>query len=168
MSELPDRAEGLPDWAKGLGFVKHPEGGWYSETWRSEVTVPLGALPDGYPAPRPAGTAILFLLLPGEQSAWHTVRGTEIWLYHRGSPVVLDLGGDQKSPGAPTSLIVGPDVLAGQSPQQFVPASHWQRARPLGAADGHAEEPSLVSCIVSPGFDFADFALEPAAPTSDG
>lgn len=152
----------LPDWARGLGFIPHPEGGWYSETWRSEVEVPQPALPVGYPSARPAATAILFLLLPGEQSAWHTVRGTEIWLHHRGSPVRLDLGGDGTRPGEVVSLIVGPDVLAGQLPQQLVPPSTWQRATPQG------DEPSLVSCIVSPGFDFQDFALDEADSEIDG
>ncbi|WP_072804967.1 cupin domain-containing protein [Rhodococcoides yunnanense] len=144
----------LPDWAEGLGFSRHPEGGWYTETWRSSVEILHPHLPGGYPSSRAAATAILFLLLPGEQSAWHTVRGTEIWLYHRGSPVLLELGGSGPGPGVITPLTVGPDVLAGQSPQRVVPPSTWQRARPLG------DEAALVSCIVSPGFDFEDFALE--------
>ena len=139
----------LPDWAQSLDLAPHPEGGWFKETWRSEVTIPQAALPDGYPGPRVAGTAILFLLMPGQQSAWHTVRGTEMWLYHRGSPVQLDLGSDGTQPGEVTSLLVAPE-----SPQQIVPPSVWQRARPVG------EEPSLVSCIVTPGFDFEDFRLE--------
>ncbi|OZD65866.1 cupin domain-containing protein [Rhodococcus sp. 06-1460-1B] len=139
----------LPDWAQSLDLAPHPEGGWFKETWRSEVTIPQAALPDGYPGPRVAGTAILFLLMPGQQSAWHTVRGTEMWLYHRGSPVQLDLGSDGTQPGEVTSLLVAPE-----SPQQIVPPSVWQRARPMG------EEPSLVSCTVTPGFDFEDFRLE--------
>lgn len=139
----------LPVWAQGLDLAPHPEGGWYRQTWRSEVEISLQDLPDGYPAPRRAGTAILFLLMPDQQSAWHTVRGTEIWLYHRGAPVLLELGGDGAKPGEITDLIVGPD-----SPQQFVPPGHWQRARPLRSA------PSLVSCVVTPGFDFEDFALD--------
>ncbi|OZE90446.1 cupin [Rhodococcoides fascians] len=139
----------LPDWAQSLDLAPHPEGGWFKETWRSEVTIPQAALPDGYPGPRVAGTAILFLLMPGQQSAWHTVRGTEMWLYHRGSPVQLDLGGDGVEPASVTSLLVGPDT-----PQQIVPPSVWQRARPVG------DEASLVGCIVTPGFDFEDFRLE--------
>ncbi|WP_032378638.1 cupin domain-containing protein [Rhodococcoides fascians] len=139
----------LPDWAQSLDLAPHPEGGWFKETWRSEVTIPQTSLPDGYPGPRAAGTAILFLLMPGQQSAWHTVRGTEMWLYHRGSPVHLDLGGAGSKPGAVTSFLVAPGA-----PQQIVPASVWQRARPMG------EEASLVSCIVTPGFDFEDFRLE--------
>lgn len=147
----------LPDWAQSLGLTRHPEGGWFRETWRSGVDIPQTSLPDGYPGARSAGTAILFLLMPGEQSAWHTVRSDEIWLYHRGSPVLLETGAPGPGPESTTPMTVGPDVLAGQCPQQIVPASHWQRARPLG------DEPSLVSCIVSPGFDFDDFALQPHA-----
>lgn len=139
----------LPDWAQSLDLAPHPEGGWFRETWRSEVAIPQTSLPDGYPGPRAAGTAILFLLMPGQQSAWHTVRGTEMWLYHRGSPVQLDLGGAADKPVEATSLLV-----AAESPQQIVPPSVWQRARPVG------DEPSLVSCIVTPGFDFEDFQLE--------
>ncbi|MCZ4517452.1 cupin domain-containing protein [Rhodococcus ruber] len=139
----------LPDWAQSLHLAPHPEGGWFKETWRSEVTIPQTSLPAGYPGPRAAGTAILFLLMPGQQSAWHTVRGTEMWLYHRGSPVQLDLGGAADKPGEATSLLVAPE-----SPQQIVPPLVWQRAQPVG------DEPSLVSCIVTPGFDFEDFRLE--------
>ncbi|MDV6260451.1 cupin domain-containing protein [Rhodococcoides yunnanense] len=138
----------LPDWAQSLDLAPHPEGGWFRETWRSEITIPQISLPDVYPGSRAAGTAILFLLMPGQQSAWHTVRGTEMWLYHRGSPVQLDLGGAGDKPGDATSLLVAPE-----SPQQIVPPLVWQRAQPVG------DEPSLVSCIVTPGFDFEDFRL---------
>ena len=109
------------------------------------------ALPPHYDGPRAAGTAILFALLPGQESAWHTVRSAELWLHHRGSPVVLEFGPEKH--GA-TTVLLGSDVEAGQHPQVLVPAGHWQRARPRGI------EPTLVSCVVVPGFDFADFALE--------
>jgi predicted cupin superfamily sugar epimerase len=38
-----------------------------------------------------------------------------------------------------------------------VPAGYWQSAEPAGP------EPVLVSCVVSPGFDFADFRLHAPA-----
>lgn len=146
-------AADLPAWAQGMGLTAHPEGGWYRETWRSDITVPADVLP-GYGASRAAGTAILFLLLPGEESAWHTVRGAEVWLHHRGAPVELDLGGDADTPtSTPQTVQVGPLVEAGQQPQALVPPGNWQRARCGG------DEASLVSCIVVPGFDFADFRL---------
>ena len=87
-------ASRLPEWALSLDLQPHPEGGWYRETWRSGVEIPGGALPSGYEGTRVAATAIYFVLLPGEQSSWHTVRGAEMWLFHRGAPVELDLGGD--------------------------------------------------------------------------
>ncbi|MDL9944064.1 cupin domain-containing protein [Gordonia sp. ABSL11-1] len=147
--------ERLPDWARGLGLNPHPEGGWFRETWRSADTIPVAVLPEGYPGDRVGGTAILFLLLPGEQSAWHTVRGAELWMHHRGSAVLLELGGDDDRPGVPDGVVVGPHVEVAQQPQTVVPPGVWQRARPVG------DEPALVSCVVVPGFDFADFRLEP-------
>lgn len=138
----------LPDWATPFELQPHPEGGWYRETWRSDLSLAESALPTGYSGARAAGTAILFLLLPGEQSAWHTVRGAEIWLHHRGGPIELSIGGDGRAPAAETTVLLGPD-----HPQHVVPPGHWQRARPAGAEAG------LVGCVVVPGFDFADFEL---------
>lgn len=142
----------IPEWVRRLNLDPHPEGGWFRETWRSELTLAGAALPPQYGGPRAAGTAILFVLLPGQESAWHTVRGAELWLHHRGSPVALEFGAETNT--AITHLL-GSDIEAGQCPQLLVPPGHWQRARPQG------DEPSLVSCVVVPGFDFADFELAP-------
>jgi uncharacterized protein len=154
----------LPDWARVLDLSPHPEGGWYRETWRSDLTVSQSALPPEYAGPRSAGTAILFLLMPGQQSAWHTVRSAELWLHHRGSPLLLEVGRDGRGwhgaateQGSATTHLIGSDVTAGEQPQFVVPPGHWQRARPRD------DEPTLVSCVVVPGFDFADFGL--GAPT---
>ena len=141
----------LPEWVRRLDLAPHPEGGWYRETWRSDMTISHPALPPHYEGPRSAGTAILFVLMPGQQSAWHTVRSAELWMYHRGSPLVLEHGPDLESP---KRTVLGSDIEAGQQPQALIAPGHWQRARPEGS------EPSLVSCVVVPGFDFADFGLE--------
>lgn len=141
----------LPDWARRLDLQPHPEGGWFRETWRSELTFPEAVLPPEYTGPRNAGTAILFLLMPGQQSAWHTVRSAELWLHHRGSPLVLEIGPERDRA---STHVLGPDISAGHHPQVVVPPGYWQRARPQTA------EPVLVSCVVAPGFDFADFTLD--------
>ena len=153
----------LPDWARQLDLSPHPEGGWYRETWRSDLTVPQSALPAEYSGPRSAGTAILFLLMPGQQSAWHTVHSAELWLFHRGSPLLLEVGPDRDTAD---TVLLGADVAAGEQPQALVPPGHWQRAlaRPGRAerrGNSAVDEPTLVSCVVVPGFDFADFALAP-------
>lgn len=119
-----------------LGLAPHPEGGWYRQTW-------VGPVVDG----RASGTAILFLLKAGERSHWHHVDADEIWLWHAGAPVVLSVGR-----AVAVDHLLGPDVLGGQMPQVVVPSGDWQAARSTG-------DYSLVSCTVSPGFDFAGFVL---------
>jgi len=140
----------IPDWAQRLNMSPHPEGGWFCEMWRSELTIAQSALPPVYTGPRSAGTAILFLLMPGQQSAWHTVRSAELWLFHRGSPLLLEVGSEQATA---TTHLLGADFHAGEEPQVVVPPGYWQRARPRD------DQPSLVSCVVVPGFDYADFAM---------
>jgi predicted cupin superfamily sugar epimerase len=137
----------LPAWATSLDLQPHPEGGWYAETYRHSGST---ATPTG---DRSLATAIHFLLLPGEWSAWHRVASDELWFHHRGGPLRLWLGGDADRPDGPTELVLGSDVEAGHRPQLLVPAGHWQAARPV-------DEAVLVSCVVVPGFDFADFTLD--------
>ena len=143
----------LPDWALGLQLSPHPEGGWFKETWRSELMISQSALPDKYHGPRNAGTAILFLLMPGQQSAWHAVASAELWFFHCGSPLILEIGHQQSTA---TPYVMGVDVDGTQLPQLLVPPGYWQRARPRD------DEPSLVSCVVVPGFDFTDFTMTPS------
>ena len=128
-----------PPLAEKLDLRPHPEGGWFRETFRSAVTI----TPDGYDGKRAAATAILFLLHPGESSAWHVVKSDELWFWHAGGPLTLRVGRDAQP------VLLGPD-----NPQVLVPAGVWQSAEPA------AVEHVLVSCVVSPGFDYADFHLE--------
>jgi len=135
-----------PPLAEQLDLAPHPEGGWYRETWRS----PVSLRPEGYGGQRSAGTAIYFLLPPGEISRWHVVRSDELWLWHGGGPLSLQLGGAGSEPAAERAVVLGADLTAGQRPQAVVPGGIWQRA-------AAGQEPALVSCVVVPGFDFADF-----------
>ncbi len=139
-----------PYTAEMLDLEPHPEGGWFKETWRSDVQVH----PEGYPGPRSTCTAIHFLLGAGEQSRWHTVRSTELWLWHSGGPLELETADDGPAPAEATKTVtLGPDLGSGHRFQAIVPPGTWQRARPA------ADEEVLVSCVVSPGFDFEDFHL---------
>lgn len=138
--------------AETLDLLPHPEGGWFRRTYTS----PQEVVRSGSSTARPTATAIYFLLNPSEQSAWHTVASDELWLWHRGGTLALSLGGSGEHPTDPQPVTVGPDIGAGQSPQMLVPAGTWQRAE----ADQHRE--TLVTCVVSPGFDFADFRVLPS------
>jgi predicted cupin superfamily sugar epimerase len=141
----------LPAWAADLDLRPHPEGGWYAETYRHPSSISTDA------GDRSLATAIHFLLLPGESSAWHRVSSDELWFHHRGGGLSLWLGGNGSAPAGTTELRLGTDLQAGQRPQLLVPAGHWQAARPVDQA-------VLVSCVVVPGFDFADFTLGGPAP----
>jgi predicted cupin superfamily sugar epimerase len=81
------------------------------------------------------------------------VRSDELWLWHGPGTLLLHVGGAGDEPGAESAAMVGGDLAAGQQPQVLVPGGVWQRALPAGAA------PVLVSCVVAPGFDFADFRV---------
>ena len=133
-----------PQLAEALDLEPHPEGGWFRQTWVSPETV---TLPDG--RVRATATLIHFLLPAGESSAWHRVASDEVWLGHLGE-VTLQLGGDGDAPVAGTEVVVG--TGPGAQSQAVVPAGVWQRTLP-------GDEDALVSCLVSPGFDFADFEL---------
>ena len=126
-----------------LKLEPHPEGGFYRQTWRAEN--------EG----RAVGTCIYFLLKDGGHSHWHKVDATEIWLYHAGAPLVLSLSASDDGPA--TDHLLSPDLTVGE-PQLIVPEGHWQAARTTG-------EYTLVSCTVSPGFEFEGFTL--AAPDFD-
>lgn len=123
-----------------LGMSPHPEGGHYVETWRG----PAG--PDG----RAVATAIYFLLRRGERSHWHRVDAAEIWLHHAGDPLTLLVADDR---GEVVEHALSSDLSTGRA-QAVVPAHAWQAAATTG-------DWTLVSCVVTPGFDFAGFELAP-------
>ncbi|MDS1268980.1 cupin domain-containing protein [Lipingzhangella sp. LS1_29] len=140
--------EPRPATADILDMYPHPEGGWFRETWRTGTTL----TPSGYSGSRATATAIHYLLGPGESSRWHRVRSDELWIFNRGGPLELSLGGDTSTPTAPTTMHLGPELEQGQQCQLLVPSQTWQSARPVSGE-------CLVTCVVSPGFDFADFEV---------
>lgn len=121
-----------------LAMKRHPEGGWYVETFR-----------DIQGAVRAYSTAIYYLLEAGEKSHWHRIRdATEVWHFYAGDPLLLSL-----SDGVGVeSMVLGVDFASGQRPQLVVPPNVWQAAKPIGRF-------TLVGCTVAPGFDFASFEM---------
>ena len=135
-----------PASAAGYDLLPHPEGGWYRRTWTATEQVRVGE------RVRPAATLIQFCLPPGECSAWHVVASDEVWIWNGAGRVTLRLGGTGPSPVDGGSVVLGPDPAAGEVLQAVIAAGTWQRT-------GAAEHTGLVSCLVSPGFDFADLTL---------
>jgi uncharacterized protein len=125
-----------------LDLKPHPEGGHFREMFRDARQVGSG---------RAASTAIYFLLARGERSHWHRVDAVEIWHWHAGAPLELEIA-DEK--GRIARVRLGNDLAAGERPQGIVPAHTWQAAQSLG-------DWTLVGCTVAPGFEFSGFELAP-------
>lgn len=129
-----------------LKLVKHPEGGFYRETYRSEQIITLD---NG--KQRSTGTVIYYLLNDTDKSHFHRISADELWLFHQGAALELlmiteDGGLEIKTLGNRTDLQ--------ESPQIMIKAHTWFAAR-VKNESGYA----LVSCMVTPGFDFEDFEL---------
>jgi predicted cupin superfamily sugar epimerase len=125
-----------------LDLKPHPEGGHFREMFRDARQVDGG---------RAASTAIYFLLARGERSHWHRVDAVEIWHWHAGAPLELEIADES---GRIERIRLGSDLAAGERPQGVVPALAWQAARSLG-------DWTLVGCTVAPGFEFSGFELAP-------
>ncbi len=160
--------------AASLGLQPHPEGGYYLETYRATATL---STPRGE---RPASTAIIFLVTAESVSRLHRLGSDELWIYQGGLPLELvtlspegvletRVLGDleeivrSRDHGAPPTEDFPVGLPAGSEEwllQALVPAGSWQGARIAGGPHLPADYAwAVVSCVVTPGFDYADFEL---------
>ncbi len=149
MTERDDR---IALWIETLGLAPHPEGGFFRETYRADLTLPKDVLPAPFGGARSASTAIYFLVTAGSFSALHRIAADELWHFHEGGAleiVTIDANGARRD------LLLGLDLARGERPQHVVAAGAWFGSRLARDEDAYA----LVSCTVAPGFDFADFEL---------
>lgn len=143
---------GADHYIEALDLAPHPEGGYYRRSYEAADTLPAAVLPDRYDGPRPAATAIHFLLERGQVSALHRLQSDELWHFYAGDPLrvhVID------AEGAHREIVLGPDLDDGMVFQALVPHGAWFGAELAGGPHGYA----LVGNTVAPGFDFADFEL---------
>lgn len=138
-----------PYWIKQLGLIRHPEGGWFAETYRSPESVSGTALPERFQGDRSFCTAIYFLLEQGDFSALHRIKSDEIWHFHTGGRLNIEVISPE---GVHEQKVLGGYSARGESFQTVVTAGSWFGAE---VCDRFA----LVGCTVSPGFDFSDFEL---------
>jgi len=135
------------------GLQPHPEGGFFKETHRCPTSFARGG--DG--ATRNLTTSIYYLLRTGDKSALHRIKSEELWFHHAGDALsvfeLLPGGGVRRT-------LVGAEAPAVHF--HAVPADTYFGST-LEAATGGKHGFVLVSCVVAPGFDFADWAMESAA-----
>jgi len=149
-----------------LRLEPHREGGYFRETYRAcgLVDTPQGM--------RAAATSIDFLLTVAQPSRFHRLLSAELWVYRAGAPLELWL---LEPDGGVRRLLLGPGGRGQRAAERLTArvAPHvWQGARVVAPADRPgpaavtapvaADAPcdwSLVSCIVTPGFEYSDFEL---------
>lgn len=138
-------------WIDKLGLEPHPEGGYFRQTYRSELVIARESLPAGFAGARAASTAIYFLLEGKDFSAFHRLRSDEVWHFYAGEALVVHV--IDKS-GECSSIRLCRDLDAGEVPQAVVRAGCWFASH---VADWKSF--AVVGCTVAPGFDFQDFEM---------
>ena len=134
-----------------MNLVPHPEGGFYRETYRSELQVLHPGIPSEQDRNRTAGTSIYFLLPGDDFSAIHRVKWTdETWHAYAGSPLELHL---IHQDGRYECRVLTTELSLGE-PTIVVKAGCWQAARVVPGGEW-----ALAGCTLAPGFEFADFEM---------
>lgn len=130
-----------------LRLERHPERGYYVETYRAPLEVDAGG-----GRTRAASTAIYFLLAADDRATYlHRLRSDELFHLYDGGPLdVLLLAAE----GGGRVARLGRDLAAGERPQLVIPAGTW-----FGTELPEGVEHCLWGCTVAPGFSFDDFEL---------
>jgi predicted cupin superfamily sugar epimerase len=126
---------------QALQLIPHPEGGFYRETYRSVLK---------NEEEQSLMTSIYFLLTSDSPSHFHRIQSDEHWYFHEGNPLSIHLLTDN---GLET-IHLGLDLTNNQTPHALVEGNTIFGSE-IQEVDGYA----LVSCVVSPGFDFSTFEL---------
>jgi uncharacterized protein len=131
-----------------LGLRPHPEGGFFTESYRSTLHVASGA------GSRHAITSIYYLLTGDTFSAFHRLTSDEIWHHYAGGELAIDA---IDANGRYEQLTIGD----GRRWQAAFSAGVWFAAHSVDA-HGYA----LVGCDVAPGFEYDDFEIGSRAKLS--
>jgi uncharacterized protein len=132
---------------KELNLKKHPEGGYFSEIYRSDEMMKKNHLPKRFKDDRHFSTSIYFLLTNKDFSSFHRLQADEVWHFYSGTPLIIYI---LQNSGKLKKINLGKNHLY----QTVIHAGQWFAAE-VSKPDSY----SLVGCTVSPGFDFRDFEM---------
>ena len=119
-----------------LEMKPHPEGGYYSESFRD----------------RDNSVSLIYYLLKKEQrSHWHRLTKNEILHFYKGDPLSVHISADAKTT---ITKKLGHSMADNENLHIIIPAGSWFSMNSEG-------EYSLIGCTVSPAFDYTDFELAP-------
>lgn len=147
-------------WIETLQLLQHPEGGFYSETYRADTTIDScegtrkkrqNDLTDH--RGRSISSTIYYLLEGAQVSMFHRMRDAdEIWHFYSGSSLTIYL--IEEATRKLLELKLGCEPQRGEMFQILIKRGSW-----FGAKVNDSSSYSLVGCTVSPAFTFADFEL---------
>ena len=135
-------------WIDHLALEPHPEGGFFKHMYRSDQ-----ASTTWDNRTRPYYTSIYFLLNQASPSHFHRLKSDEIWYYHTGEALTVHM---IHLDGTYEAVKLGLNLDQGEVLQYVVP-----KGTIFGSSVESTESDaySLVSCMVSPGFEYKDFEL---------
>ena len=129
---------------KRLGLEKHPEGGYFKQTYTADTIVNVA----GYDGPRHISTGIYYMLVADQFSAFHRIRSDELWHHYTGGSLTLYAIDNGKL----SEIKMGKS--RGEAPQVAIKANTW-----FAASLNDKKSYCLLGCTVSPGFDYRDWEL---------
>ncbi|MFT4653062.1 MAG: putative cupin superfamily sugar epimerase [Patiriisocius sp.] len=144
---------------QAFNMQPHPEGGFYSEQYRSKdiIKSPKNA------QDRDALSHIYFLLTISDISRWHKVIHDEIWHVYEGDPLRI-LSFDDRSGNDTKNAIVFDETIGKIGSEitthyyKVIQGGQFQAAQSTG-------QYTLLGCCVAPGFVFDDFSYIENEPT---
>ncbi|MDX9882202.1 MAG: cupin domain-containing protein [Prolixibacteraceae bacterium] len=139
-------------WIDRLNLQRHPEGGWFRETYRAVEQIGEKGLPARYLSPRCFSTAIYYLLEKNDHSVFHRLKSDETWHFYTGTSSIRLFIISPK--GKLSGYLIGPHPDQDEVFQLHIPQNHWFAAL-LTNPEGFA----LIGCTVAPGFEFDDFEI---------
>ena len=143
--------ESAATWIERLQLIRHIEGGWYKEVYKSPIT--LQSTGETF-TNRSICTHIYFLLEKNDFSSLHRIRADESWHFYAGTPLTVY---EFEHSGNLIQHHLGNDLSTGCMPYCLIKSGNW-----FGARIESEGTFSLVGCTVSPGFEFDDLELAKA------
>ena len=131
-----------------LQLKPHPEGGYFSEIYKSNIKIEKKYLSAEYSGERSLITTIYYLLNGDDFSPFHRLKSDEIWHFYSGSPLLIHI---ITQDGAYKTITLGNNLERKESPVIIIPRMQWYAAE---IKDKNSF--TLAGCTVSPGFEFDD------------
>jgi predicted cupin superfamily sugar epimerase len=137
-------------WIEKLNLRQHPEGGFFTEVYRSKRYVHLPEF-DG---PRSVCTAIYYLLIGDQYSFFHRIKSDEIWHFYAGSSLLLHIIEEKEEKTRLLDISLGSNIDNNETFQAVINSGSWFAASVIDD-----DSYSLVGCTVSPGFEYRDWEI---------